>query len=112
MKLRNVVLAVLALSLTAGCVTNPGGIAPSTTPLAGKEYRVLGEVEGTDTRVYLFGILPLTGANTTQEAVNDALASKGGDALLDVTVDYNWEFWFFITRSETMVRGKAIRFTE
>jgi len=112
MKLRNVVLAVLALSLTVGCVSNPGGVAPSTTPLAGKEYRLLGDTEGTDTHFALLGILPLSGSNTTQEAIDAAKARKGADALIDVTVDYHWEFWILFSRAVTTVRGKAIRFTE
>ena len=110
MKLKLVVLSVMVLTLTAGCVNRPGGIAASTTPLNNQEYQVLGNVEGTDTHFALLGILPLTGANTTQEAVEDALTSKGADALLDVTVDFHWEYWILFSRSVTAVQGNAIRF--
>ncbi len=112
MKLRYVVLSILALILSTGCATRPGGIASSTTPLEGHQYRVLGDVEGTDTHFALLGIIPLTGSNTLQEAIDDALDSEGADALIDVTVDFHWEFWILFSRSVTSVQGKAIRFKD
>ena len=109
-KYAGLILAGAVLAFTAGCIHSPGGIAPSTTPLAGRDYRVVGAASGTDSAVWLFGLLPLTGSNTTREALDDAMASKAADALIDVTVESYFQFWFFFTRSVTAVHGKAIRF--
>lgn len=109
MKVKYLVLTVLAVTFTAGCIHSPGGIAPSTTPLTGQEYRILGDVTGTDTHFALFGFIPLTGSNTTQEAIDDALSSRGGDAMIDITVESYWQYWILFSRSVTAVYGKAIR---
>ncbi len=110
MKLKYLVLSIMVLAMTAGCVHSPGGIAPSTTPLAGREYYVLGDTSGTDSCVWLFGLLPVTGSNTTREALDDALSSKSADALIDVTVESYFQWWILFTRSVTAVHGKAIQF--
>jgi hypothetical protein len=102
-----VLLAVFA----SGCMYYPGGIAPSTTPIEGKSYIVLGDAEGTDSYVLLFGLIPIFGSNSTQEAIKDALESENGDALIDVTVETSVQWWILFIRQVIRVKGKAIRFT-
>ena len=94
----------------AGCAHVPGGIAPSTTPIEGRAYDVLGDVKGTSSRVLLLGLLPISGPNTIQGAVNDAKNQMNADALIEVTAEAYNSFWIFWANNTTVVRGKAIRF--
>ena len=104
--------AVLILAcFIAGCVHYPGGIAPSTTPIEGRSYIVLGDVEGTDSYVLLLGFIPIFGSNSTKEAIKDALESENADALIEVTVESNVQWWILFIRQVIRVEGKAIRFT-
>ncbi len=99
-----------SLLLTNGCATYPGGIAPSTKPLAPGGYTVLGPVSGNDCVYYLLGLIPLTGGNELRDAVADATSQKkGADALIDVTADGYWEFWLLWTRVCTQVHGTAVQ---
>ncbi|MFA5042698.1 MAG: hypothetical protein WC381_07355 [Kiritimatiellia bacterium] len=100
---------ILAL---AGCAHFPGGLAPSSTPLEGRKYTVLGRTEGADNYVLLFCVLPVTGANTIRRAMDRACAKAGGDALIDVTVESHSEFWILFARYVTTVEGTAIRFNK
>jgi len=93
-----------------GCLAVPGGIAPSTTPIDGRDYLILGAVSQSDSRIRLFGVIPVTGANRIQEAVDDCLRAKAADALINVTVDAYFEHWIVFSREVTKVNGTAIRF--
>lgn len=103
------IILLLAVVLNA-CALAPGGIAPSTTPLEGRKYHNLGPAYGKDSRFYLLGIIPITSANRTREAVNEAIASKNADALINVTVESSYQNWLVVSRYVTIVTGDAIKF--
>jgi hypothetical protein len=110
-KLTLPVVLIGLLLLLAGCTMVPGGIAPSNTPINGRTYKVIGPADRTDSRVYLLGMLPLTGANTIRDAVEDAIQSRDGDALINVSVESYSQWWVILTRHVTRVQGDVIRFT-
>lgn len=99
-----------ALMFLSGCAMMPGGIAASNVPLEGRPYTNLGRVSTTDSRVHLLGLIPLTGANTTRDAIDEAIQSKGGDAMIRVTVESYMQWWILVTRAVTRVDGEVIRF--
>ncbi len=105
-----VTVAVLCASLfAAGCMHQPGGIAPSTKPLAPGGYTELGQVRGQDCVYHLFGIIPITGGNETRNAVADALHTKIlADALVEVTVDGYYQYFVLFSRACTQVHGIAV----
>lgn len=115
---RIIILATF-LVVAVGCARWSGGIAPSNVPVEGRNYRILGEVKMTDTRWALFGLpgfdgtpglIPLTGSNTIREALEEAISSKGADALINITVETYIQNWLLFTRVVTVVEGQAIRF--
>ena len=108
--LRSVILVAALAAAAAGCVHMPGGVAPSTVPLEGRKYTNLGYVRQTDSRIALFGILPLSGANTIRDAVDSAVRSRKGDAMINVTVESYSQFWILFSRNVTAVDGDVIRF--
>jgi hypothetical protein len=108
--LARVLLPVIAIMLLSACVYYPGGIAPSNIPLDGKSYRVVGETASTDSAIRLFGFIPVSGSNTTREALDAAIRMRAADALIDITVEYYVQYWLLFTRHVTAVRGLAIKF--
>ena len=95
--------------LLAGCMHQPGGIAPSTKPLAPGGYTELGKVEGSDCVYYLLGLIPLTNGNELKDAVDDALHKKPlADALIEVTADGYWQYFILFSRVCTQVYGTAV----
>ena len=100
----------VALFVLAGCSHYPGGIAPSTIPLAPGGYTVVKKnVEGSDCLVALLGILPLSNGNQTNHAVDDALKqAPGANALVNVTSDAYSQFWILWSNTCTEIRGTAV----
>jgi len=96
--------------LLAGCACIPGGISASSTPLNNKPYHTLGYTSATDSRFLLLGIIPLTGSNSTKDALNKAIKKAGADALIDVTVDGYNQWFIILSRVVTKVEGTGIRF--
>ena len=75
-------LLSLLVFLLAGCACIPGGISASSTPLNNKPYHTLGYTAATDSRFLLLGLIPLTGSNSTKDALNKAIKKAGADALI------------------------------
>ena len=104
-------LVLILFSLLSGCAMMPGGIAPSTTPINGRNYTNLGPVTTGDSSIYLLGILPISDANDTRDAIDAAVRSRRGDAMINVTVDAYTQWWILFTRRVTRIDGDVIRFT-
>lgn len=102
----------VAACFMAGCATMPGGVAPSSTPLEGRSYQVLGYTEATDSRICLFGIIPVSGHNSIRDAIRRASRKVGGDALIEVTAEGYSQYWILFSRDVTRVEGIGIRFTK
>jgi hypothetical protein len=102
----------LVAGILAGCATMPGGVAASSTPLEGRSYQIMGYTEATDSRICLFGIIPLTPHNSIREAIHTAARKVGGDALIEVSVEGYTQYWILFSRNVTRVEGIGIRFTK
>lgn len=100
----------LILFFLSGCVMMPGGVAASSTPINGRDYVELGRARETDSRIYLLWFLPISGPNTIRDAINDAVKSRNGDALINVTVESYSQWWILFSRYATRVEGEVIRF--
>ena len=108
--LLSTVVACLFVSLLVGCAHTPGGISDSTTPINGRSYTVLGRTSASDSNILLLGLIPITPHNSTSQCVREAIAKKGGDALIDVTVEGYAQWWILFIRFATKVEGTAIKF--
>lgn len=96
----------------AGCATIPGGLTPSNTPLEGRSYKVLGFTEGTDSRICLLGIIPVSGGNHIRDALRSATRKINADALIEITVEAYHQYWILFSRDVTRVEGIGIQFTK
>jgi hypothetical protein len=104
-------LARVAVALAAsGCLHYSGGIAPSNVPLDPDGYTVIGPAYGIDCRWGILGIIPLSGANETRRAVEQAIQSTpGADALVNVSTDTFGQYWLVISRHCTEVHAMAVQ---
>lgn len=101
-------LSVLFLSLFMfGCVGRPTSIIPSTSPLP-PHIRGDIETEGSDCQYRLLGLLPVTGAPNTQDALSEAKEDADVDVLTDVTVDHTGSYYILYGTSCVYVRGLGV----
>jgi hypothetical protein len=108
--LRIASLVLVALLGLSACSHYPGGIAPSTIPLAPGSYHVVAErVHGSDCLVALLGILPVSSGNKTHNAIAEALEkAPGATALVGVTSDAYTQYWILWSNTCTEVWGTAV----
>jgi hypothetical protein len=111
MKKIKMVLSLGALGLlAAGCVSQPLTF-PTVEKVTNTKYQVLGEGEGTATGLMLFQVIPIGQNGRYVRAYDAAVKSKGGDALIDPTIEENW-FWAYILNGyHTRVKGTVIKYT-
>ena len=116
---RNIIL-LLTAALLAGCTSvgtlgivtkstgDPGAMLRTAQP-----YKELGPTQGQACRFFLLGVAPWGNA-TLSTAVDNALSSVGGDALINVTVSnslYGFvPIYNIFTYTCTDVNGIAIKF--
>jgi len=100
-------------AVLSGCVTSPGGIAPSTLPITSKDtYTIIKtDASASDGAVVLCGI-PLKTCSA-YDALQTAKQNYGADALINVTLE-NKSYWItilpIIIYSKISIRGDAIKF--
>jgi hypothetical protein len=107
---RILILATLFFLVGAtACTRMPGGIAPSNIPINPGQYTVLGPVEAQDCKVNLLMLIPVSGANNLNDAVQAALGRRPGtDALVNITVDRVSKFFILWTQTCTQVFATAV----
>jgi hypothetical protein len=99
--------------LLSGCVTSPGGIAPSTIPITSRDTYTITKTDAaaSDGAVTICGI-PLKTCSA-YDALLTAKENYGADAIINVTLE-NKSYWItglpIITYSKITIRGDAIKF--
>jgi len=106
------VMAVTALALLPGCISAPGGIAPSTMPITAKDsYTVVRRnAEGSDMGMTFLGF-PIGPTASAYKALQDAKKRHKADALINVTAENHYRYFLLLVCFEEMaVTGDAIKF--
>jgi len=119
-KHRRLGVACVLFLMSVGC-TSVGNLGLVTRPSAnnaellksGVAFEELGPAEGSACRHFILGIIPF-GNSAFSTAVEEALAQKGGDALINVTVMSSLYGFIPIYNvydfTCTSVKGVAVRF--
>ena len=109
-----VILTISALCIMlSGCVTSPGGIAPSTVPITSKDtYTIVKtDASGGDSTLCLC-LIPLKPC-TAYNALQKAKQQFGADAFINVTIE-NKTYWLtllpIVSYQKISIRGDAIKF--
>jgi hypothetical protein len=106
------VLCVIMILLLSSCITTPVSVTSSTTPVHDKKVAAnYGPVQGSHRAWSVFGLW-MIGRPDIDEAIQDALQQKGGDALINVTC-YEKTAWFlFVSMHTVVVEGEAVSFNK
>jgi len=95
-----------------GVMTGPAG-NPGLIISDARSFSEIGPVEGEACRYFLLGIIPW-GDSTPTTAMDKALSAKGGDAIINASVEtslYGFvPIWNIFAYTCTKVRGIAIKF--
>lgn len=102
---------IVTASLISGCITGPGGLAPSTIPItANDSYTVIKHnAVGVDTSFSVL-FVPVTPSCSAYQALMDAKEETGADALINVTGENKSVYLFIVNWQKMKVRGDAIKF--
>ena len=100
-------IAVMLVVFTAGCASHVTTIVPRPPAHAQKK---LGRVEGRASGSLFQAIFPILLNSRTERAYADALAkAPGATALVDVTIQEDWYWYFFGTISTVTISGEAVK---
>ncbi|MEI8248279.1 MAG: hypothetical protein WCI51_20760 [Lentisphaerota bacterium] len=113
MKKYTLTLSFMALCFvlicSSGCNSAGTGVAPSTMPITTDDtYSVIGPAQGRSFAVILY-ILPVSEKKPAGLARDRAIASSGGNALIECTETYNQCCLIFVTLIWTTCDGTAVR---
>ncbi len=106
----SLLLLPLVAALTSCIVgSHPAGIASSSSPV-GANYTVLGPAEESSCAYRVF-ILPFGGKDPTEQLIEKAVKTHGGDALAGVTVELRSSTLFLPLAAKecTIVRGLVVK---
>ncbi|HOK03067.1 MAG: hypothetical protein BWY23_01701 [Spirochaetes bacterium ADurb.Bin218] len=97
----------------SGCLyskSHPVAIEESAAFLSSPNYEVIGEAEGSSSSFTLFSIFSVTPKVSIDEAIVDAIRSKGGDNLIEVKITREKRVYIIGTVDIVHVHGKVIRY--
>ena len=83
----------------------------STSQEITSEYEIIGEAEGFSSEFRLLWVIPVTPRMSLEDAVNEAIRSKGGNAMIEMTAKSEKQRWIVGSIDGIRVQGKVIRFT-
>jgi len=105
---RLLVASLIALVLS-GCVSMPLNLSVPPNLQEGKDYTVLGEGEGSSVGIMLFTFIPIKQNQRFQNAYDEAVKSKGGDRLMNPTIEERW-FWAYVLNGYIFkVKGTVVK---
>jgi hypothetical protein len=104
------VLSLTGLIYLTGC-TSPGGLAPSTVPITGKDSYTVVQADGyaVDSSVAILMMFPVTTCSA-YNAMQKAKAKYNADALINVTAENVYNPYLLYSVNKIIVRGDAIKF--
>ena len=108
-QIKNVLLTGAVGLLAAGCMSQPLKF-PTVDHVNTTKYQVLGEAQGEATGIMLFQFIPIGQNERYVRAYDQAVKSKGGDALIDPTIEENWFWGYILNGYQTRVKGTVIKY--
>ena len=102
-------LATLGAMLAA-CSSVPLNIQTvKQNEMEGKDYRVIGEGEGSSVGIMLFNCIPINQNDRFQNAYNEAVQSRQGDRMINTTIEERW-FWAYLLNGYVFkVKGTVVK---
>lgn len=114
-KVPAVILIPAALLVFTGCLSfssHPVGVEASARLMASPDYEVIGDAEGISSSFRLFWFIPVMPEANNDEAVDDAVKSKGGDNIIGAVFTRERKVYLTGTVNNIYVKGKVIRYLQ
>lgn len=108
--IKAILFSVFLIWTVPACSWIPVCVAPSDTPLEGRPYTKLERLTVMDSQFLLFGMIPINGTNRLEGALKKAREQSGGDALIDIVVEYHHVWYVVLSRYSDYVTATPIRF--
>ena len=106
---RAITALILSSLLVSGCVSVPVNMGTPPNQIEGRDYKILGEGEGSSVGIMLFNIIPINQNDRFKRAYEKAILSKGGDRLLNPVIEESW-FWAYILNGYIFkVKGTVVK---
>lgn len=99
--------ALVCAALLAGCHGEPYKMNEMTIDPA--KYDVLGEAHGGKTGIMLFQCIPIGHNDKIRTACERAIAVKGGDELVNVTIQESWWWAWVLNGYRVEVDGTVVK---
>lgn len=107
--MKRLLAVCLAVLLLAGCVSMPLNLSTPPNLQEGRDYTVIGEGEGSSVGIMLFNLIPINQNQRFQKAYEEAVQSKGGDRLINPTIEERW-FWAYLLNGYIFkVKGTVVK---
>jgi hypothetical protein len=103
MKRTVIMLAIAAVACTGTPYRVP---TPDYEPT---KYVQVGYADGGAGGVLIAGLIPVNYTNTTERAVQQAIAKNGGDAIAELTVTEHWYYAYVMIGRSVRVHGLVLR---
>ena len=95
------------VTLAAGCTGIPYKMATVEPDLT--KYEVLGRASARGRGFMILNLIPVSQNNKIEHAVESAIQSKGGDEMIDISIQESW-FWAYVLNSYAVdVEGTVIK---
>jgi len=106
--MKKLLIVFVALAL-AGCSGVPVRFPTPVNQVEGKDYKVLGESEGSSVGIMLFQVIPINQNDRFQKAYDEAVQKLGGDRLINLTIEERW-WWAYVLNGYTFtVKGTVVK---
>ena len=90
-----------------GCVGTPYRFA--NVELDPERYEALGYAEADAGGLMIMNVIPIRQNDKIERAISAAVSSKGGDELVDITVQERW-FWAYVLNGyRVTVKGMVVK---
>ena len=106
--MKKIMVALVVLAL-AGCSSMPVRFPTPPNQLEGKDYKVLGESEGSSVGIMLFNIIPINQNDRFQKAYDEAVQKLGGDRLLNPQIEERWYWAYLFNGYIFKVKGVVVK---
>jgi hypothetical protein len=99
--------SIALVAASSGCTGIPYKMATVEPDLS--KYEVLGPATGHGRGYMVLNVIPVNQNNKIERAVEKAIQSKGGDEMIDISVQESW-FWAYVLNSYAVdVNGTVIK---
>ena len=98
---------IALVAASSGCTGIPYKMATVEPDLS--KYEVMGPATGHGRGFMILNIIPVNQNNKIERAIESAIQSKGGDEMIDISVQESW-FWAYVLNSYAVdVTGTVIK---